>query len=294
MVSSLCALAVCLAAAPVRPFVVAYVPNWNDLAAFTETIDFSKLTHIDVAFENPTDDVGDLSFNEIEKGLIAKAHANHVKILVSIGGGAASGDKVLVKRYFDLQTDAKRADFISRLSAYVTAHQFDGLDLDLEGPSVGPDYGAFVADLSKELLPKGLLLTAAVSQGYGGDKIPDSVFDKFSFLNVMAYDGSGPWQPNRPGPHSSMEYTKGNLQYWLGRGLPKSKAVLGVPFYGYGFGKAFRQGDYSFLGDRQQVPRLGECGSDRRDDLLQRHPHHQGQGAIHPRPRPRRRDDLVA
>ena len=31
--------------------------------------------------------------------------------------------------------------------------------------------------------------------------------------------------------HSSYEYADEALRYWLGRGLPASKAVLGLPFY---------------------------------------------------------------
>ena len=53
----------------------------------------------------------------------------------------------------------------------------------------------------------------------------------------MGYDRAGPWNPNVPGPHSSLEFAKNNIDYWLSRGLPASKLVLGVPFYGYG--KAF-------------------------------------------------------
>ncbi len=45
---------------------------------------------------------------------------------------------------------------------------------------------------------------------------------------------------------SSFEFAKDNVAYWLNRGLLKSKAVLGIPFYGYGFGEAFRKGDYSY------------------------------------------------
>ena len=36
------------------------------------------------------------------------------------------------------------------------------------------------------------------------------------------------------------------MDYWIGRGLPRSKAVLGVPFYGYGFGGAFRKNEYDY------------------------------------------------
>ena len=226
--------------------VVAYVPNWVDLTTFADTIEYSKLTHINIAFENPVNEAGDLSFNDKNDLLIEKAHANHVQVLVSIGGGAASGDKKLLARYFDLIGDTKRAGFVAKLADYVGAHNFDGLDVDIEGPSINKDYGAFVDELAKALKPKGKLLTAAVSQGYGGDEVPDSVFDDFDFINIMAYDGTGNWDPSAPGQHSSMDFARSNVAYWLDRGVPKSKAVLGVPFYGYGFGTAFRNRDYPY------------------------------------------------
>ena len=43
-----------------------------------------------------------------------------------------------------------------------------------------------------------------------------------------------------------MEFAKQNVAWWLDRGLPREKAVLGVPFYGYGFGEAFRKSSYSY------------------------------------------------
>ncbi len=229
-----------------QKLIVGYVPNWIEVEAFTKEIDFGKLTHINVAFENPVDDSGKFSFNPLNAGLIKAAQAKGVKVLVSIGGGSAASDKVLQKRYFDLTADGKRAGFVAGLADYVVRNKFDGLDVDIEGPSIGKDYGAFVADLAKALKPKGKLLTAALSQGYGGDQVPASVFADFDFVNIMAYDGTGPWSPDRHGQHSSLEMARSQVAYWVGRGLPKSKAVLGVPFYGYGFGKAFRNDGYSY------------------------------------------------
>ena len=73
--------------------VVAYVPNWIDLESFSKTIEFDKITHINIAFENPTNDQGDLSYHQKNDLLITAAHAHNVKILVSIGGGSASGNR---------------------------------------------------------------------------------------------------------------------------------------------------------------------------------------------------------
>jgi GH18 family chitinase len=245
---ALIASAIFLTPAPLqaKEMVVAYVPNWVNLDSFTKTIDFAKITHINIAFENPINDLGDLSFHKKNDVLIAKAHASNVKILVSIGGGSASGNRTLKARYFELLSEPKRVAFAKRLAAYVADHKFEGLDVDIEGPSINKDYGAFISVLAAALKPDKKLLTAALSQGYGGKNVPDSVFEQFDFINVMAYDGAGSWNPNAPGQHSSMEYTKRNVEYWLKRGLPASKTVLGVPFYGYGFGKAFRRSSYSY------------------------------------------------
>src|SRR3954471_7382966 len=76
-----------------RPVVVAYVPNWIELGKFAETIEYGRLTHLNIAFENPVNEDGNLSFNEEDAILIEKARFHGLKVLVSIGGGSASGDK---------------------------------------------------------------------------------------------------------------------------------------------------------------------------------------------------------
>lgn len=246
-----------------KPMVVAYAPNWGDLKTFASQIDYSKVTHLNVAFENPTDDAGTMSFNADDDALVANGHAKGVKVMVSIGGGSASTDEEMQKRYFSLISAPNRHAFAQKLADYVVAHKFDGLDVDIEGPSINSDYGPFVDELSRALKPSAKLLTAALSQGYGGANVPDSVFPLFDFVNVMAYDGAGPWNKDLPGQHSSMEMAKGNVTYWIGRGLPRSKCVLGVPFYGYGFGDAFRGGEYSFkeivanYADAEKVDQIG-------------------------------------
>jgi len=234
--------------------IVAYVPNWVDLNTFVGAIDYAKLTHINIAFENPRNAEGDLSFSPKYDVLIAMARTNGVKILVSIGGGSASTDKVLRARYDQLLAVTNRTAFVSKLANYLSAHGFDGIDVDIEGPAINRDYGDFVSDLAATLKPQGKLLTAALSKGYGGDRVPDSVFAHFDFVNIMAYDGAGPWSPQSHGQHSSFEFATNNIAYWMGRGLAKEKAVLGVPFYGYGFGSAFRKRDYPYKGILAEYP----------------------------------------
>ncbi|WP_052574137.1 glycosyl hydrolase family 18 protein [Haloferula sp. BvORR071] len=237
-----------------RKRVVAYVPNWIDLPEFAKTIDYDKVTHINIAFENPKDDSGELSFNPRNEELIRRAKAAKVKVLMSIGGGSASTNEEMKARYDKLMGEAGRKQFAEKLVAYLEAHKLDGIDVDLEGPAITDNYGGFMAELSAATKAKKLLLTAALSKGYGGDHVPDSVLGQLDFLNIMAYDATGTWDPNRHGQHSSMEFAKEATKYWTGRGLEKSKAVLGVPFYGYGFGNAFRKSGYSYADVVAQFP----------------------------------------
>jgi chitinase len=232
-------------AAMAQAKVVGYVPNWIDINGFANTFDYSKVTHLNIAFENANAS-GNLSFNSAENNLITRAHAANVKVLVSIGGGSASEDATQRNIYFNLISTSQRAAFIQKLTAYVTAHNLDGLDIDLEGPAINGDYGNFIRDLANALHPMGKIITSALSEGYGGSNVPASTFQYFDFVNIMAYDATGPWDPNTPGQHSSYAYAQSAINYWQGRGLPASKTILGVPFYGYGFGAAYRGDEYAY------------------------------------------------
>ncbi|PQO45113.1 glycosyl hydrolase family 18 protein [Blastopirellula marina] len=223
-----------------QTLVVAYVPNWIDLKSYAREIDYDRLTHINIAFENPKSPLGEMSYRRDNDVLIAAAHKKGVKVLVSIGGGAASGNEPLKERYFDLISDEKRADFCRLLVEYVEEHDLDGIDVDLEGPAINQDYGKFIAELAGQLKPRGKFLTAALSQGFGGKSVPDECWRNFDFINVMAYDNAGPWAPDSPGQHSSLAAAKRQIEYWRAkRNVPAEKLVLGVPFYGRGFGKDF-------------------------------------------------------
>jgi GH18 family chitinase len=221
--------------------VIAYIPNWIDLNAFSGTVQYNKLTHINIAFENP-DANGYLSFNSGNNAIINAAHAQNVKVFVSLGGGSISEGGAIRDNYFNLITAANRTAFVQKIYDYVVAHNFDGVDVDLEGPAINGDYGGFVIALANKLHANGKQITAALSEGYGGANVPSSTFAAYDWINIMAYDATGPWAPGNPGPHSPYSMAVNQFNYWTGRGLPASKAIIGLPFYGYGFGASANQG----------------------------------------------------
>ena len=166
--------------------IVGYVPNWINVVTFTQNFDFKQVTHLNYAFQNP-DAAGNLvESNSGLDQLVAKAHANNVKVLISLGG-AGSADLPVKTYYQDLiSTSAKRGAFIHKIVVYLVKYKLDGLDVDEEGPAINSNFGAFIKQLSDSLKPKGLLLSAAV--GWGGENIQNTALPLFDWVNLMAYD----------------------------------------------------------------------------------------------------------
>jgi chitinase len=128
---------------------------------------------------------------------------------------------------------------------------FDGFDIDWEYP-VASDSANLIA-LFKEFrrqfaaVRPGLVLTMASPAGsWAYDPIPlAAAAQQLDFFNLMTYDYNGPWQ-NTTGPVAPMsespldpiadDYTiKRTLKGYFAAGVPPSKIVLGIPFYGYGW-----------------------------------------------------------
>jgi GH18 family chitinase len=66
--------------------------------------------------------------------------------------------------------------------------------------------------------------------------VPLSSLAYFDFVTVMSYDAIGPSWGQAGSEHSTYAQAKRDLELWLARGVPRERLVLGVPFYGYGFG----------------------------------------------------------
>ena len=229
-----------------RPYVVGYMPAYKDIRATADSTDMTKLTHINVSFFNPDVDgqfirdgepacMQGASVADLDH-VVQSAHTAGAKVLIAIAGGvipACGGD------WSTLLKPARRQSVINQLVQFVEDHNLDGVDVDIEGALLTKidaegNYTPFVAQLREAL--KGKLLTAATAT-YDGGMIPVSSIPYFDFVTLMSYDAIGPtWGP--PGAeHSSYSVAEAHVASWRERGLPAEKLVLGLPFYGYGFGK---------------------------------------------------------
>lgn len=215
--------------------IVGYYPIDQAMKVDTSQVPFNKLTHLILAFVNP-DSAGNLNqdFSALTP-FIKAAHTHNVKVLYSIGGGSYQG------QYHALLKDAKRPDLIKNLVAKVAQYDADGIDVDLEsgyafGSEVDPNYGVFIKDLAKSLKSKNKLITAALPSA-PGNVVTHDVLTQFDFINIMSYDHTGPWSPDRAENHASYSAAMDDLNYYLNTlKVPKDKLILGVPFYGHGFG----------------------------------------------------------
>ena len=204
--------------------VVGYIPTGYS----TSSVDFTRITHLNIAFEN-ADASGNLSWSAGNDAFVTAAHNNNVKVLVSICGGGASNDATYQARYASLMNSTNRSSFISKIVSYLNTHNLDGIDLDLEGAAINSSYSDFVIALDAAL-PVGKLLTAALSHDNGGDVPTPASIQTLDYLNIMAYDFG--W--GQPVHHSTFSYATTCINWWMtNKGLPASKVVLGVPFYGY-------------------------------------------------------------
>lgn len=214
--------------------VVGYFASWDDVQTMAKNLDYTQLTHINYAFTNVTDSLGTLAEMGADLDTLVKyAHAAGVKVLISMGGGDM--DQTTINNYFYLiSTSQHRARFIQSISNYVHKYDLDGFDVDIEGPSINGDYGAFIIQLTDSLHPKGKLVTAALGD-WGGDAVPVQAVPLFDFINIMSYDAAGNWDESNVAQHSPFELAQAGIDKWAARGALKKNLVVGLPFYGYAF-----------------------------------------------------------
>jgi chitinase len=209
--------------------VIGYLRLENILDGEANQIDYSKVTHINVAFINP-DSAGNFAAIAGLRAYVDRVHRRGIKVLASIGGGLAPA------YYANLLMDPGRELITQKLVQMTGLYGLDGIDVDLEGERIDANYEDFIVGLSAALQSKGKLLTAAVATVYK-TRYTDKALARFDFINIMSYDKTGPWRPGNPGPHAPYAMAVQDINYWaIEKGIAKERLNLGIPFYGYGFG----------------------------------------------------------
>ncbi|HEY8880509.1 MAG TPA: glycosyl hydrolase family 18 protein [Roseateles sp.] len=224
--------------------VVGYIPSYKGLRAVADRTDLAKLTHINLAFANPAPggsflNGGSPACMEAATGadisyVVQKAHAAGAKVLVSLAGGVIPS---CAGNWQTLLQPGSRGTVVNNLVQFVNTFGLDGVDVDIEGALLtaidnAGNYTPFIQAL-RAALP-GKLVTAATAT-YEGGMIPTSSLASFDFVTLMAYDAVGPGWGTVGTEHSPYSMAQSHIATWQARGLPKSKLVLGLPFYGYGF-----------------------------------------------------------
>jgi chitinase len=203
--------------------VIGYFPSWAAASA-VNSIQFSKLTHINYAFLIPTASGG---YNPVEASgtftnLITQAHANNVKVIISVGGGGG-GDafKTIVT------TAALRTAFVNNMISFVNQYNIDGVDVDWEYPNTSEanNFYLLMNQLATAMHNIGKIASIAVIANNDGGTIASGLFTALDYIQIMAYDDNN-FQ------HSTYSSAVSSVNFWKNRGLAASKAILGVPFYG--------------------------------------------------------------
>ncbi len=191
------------------------------------------------------------NFNQLRK---LKAKYPHIKVLWSFGGWTWSGgftDAVknpaaFAKSCHDLVEDPRWADV------------FDGIDLDWEYPnacglscdSSGPAALKNMVQAMRAQFGTDLVTAAITADASSGGKLDAADYagaaQYFDWYNVMTYDFFGAWDKTGPtAPHSALNSYSGipkadfhsaaAIAKLKAKGVPASKLLLGIGFYGRGW-----------------------------------------------------------
>ncbi|KAJ1868619.1 hypothetical protein LPJ78_000131 [Coemansia sp. RSA 989] len=242
---------------PSSRYVVAYYPTWKRQSLMN--IDWSKISHLNVAFGIPTDS-GEFTFDGewFLPQLVKEAHKENTKVSISIGGWTGSNRMSTIMR--DMH---KRAALIRSIGAFIDKYELDGVDVDWEyvgrqaskcnrvvPAEDAANFMRFLRALRASLharfsdSEKLISLAVPVEPFHNQDgplKDVSPYAEYVDFASIMAFDVNGPWG-NSTGPNAPLEYQRNRgapfslsqaVNQWLDAKWPAEKLVAGVSFHGH-------------------------------------------------------------
>ena len=228
----------CAEKAPKKDYViVAYVTSWKNVP-----VDPTVMTHINYAFGHVNDTFDGVRIDNprrLRSIVDLKSINPDLKVMLSVGGWGSG-------RFSEMAADdQRRMSFANDCLRVVEEFGLDGIDIDWEYPtsdmagiSASPadreNFNLLMRDL-RAVLGEDRLLTLA-SSAYA-EYIDFFACEKYlDFVNIMTYDMAS--APRHHAPLYASERTKGSCEGAIAAhvkaGVPISKLVLGVPFYGRG------------------------------------------------------------
>jgi chitinase len=250
--------------------VVGYYADWTAARYPLADIPADKLTHVNYAFGKIGPDnrltwnasaavervyPGDCAepgcphglFNQIT---LLKQKRPHIKFLMSVGGWTDSGP------FYEMAaSESTRQAFAQSCADFLKSYpQFDGIDIDWEHPVSGGlqpgspadarNYVLLLDALRKSIGPGKLLTIAASASPRGIDPIEYAdMAGILDWVNVMTYDfhsggtraGFNSALYNHDDPSNARLNLHDAVQAIVTKGIPRTRLVAGVPFYGRGW-----------------------------------------------------------
>ena len=227
-----------IAASRESKVVVAYVTSWSEVMP-----DPQYMTHINYAFGHVNESFNGVKIDNEERLrqiVDLRKQKPELKVLLSIGGWGSG-------RFSEkAANDEYRRAFAADCDRVVKEFALDGIDIDWEYPtssmaniSSSPDdtenFTLLMQDIRAAIgNEKELTLATVASARYIDFK---AILPSVDFVNIMAYDmASAPKHHSAlyPSGHSGDITSDGAVTAHLKAGVPPSKLVMGMPFYGRG------------------------------------------------------------
>jgi chitinase len=228
--------------------VLGYYMAWSKSTLPHTAVPYDQLTHIAHAFVWPKPDGSLDTYSYFHyPQLVQRARDENKKVIVSVGGwgnsdgfGPMSAD------------DSSRARFVREIVAFCLDNGYDGIDLDWEYPG-SADRQNFVKlvqelrDAFSELEDPFSISIALPSSDWRNGYNIQALRDLIDYFGVMTYDFHGSWS-SHSGHNSPLYQPSSGLcqdgslhqsaNYYLSRGVPRAKLVVGAPSYGRRFNTA--------------------------------------------------------